>query len=226
MSHSLPEFFSSSLSSLGVQRIGWVLVHSLWQFAVLAVVACLLGQLLRRGAATTRYRMLASLMLLLVLMPVTTWFAMPWPTDPAAVFSGAGARQSLDSEAASPVDVLPVEVLPQPDDSQWPMWGGSPARNNVSAAGDIPIDWNIKTGKNVKWTASLGTTSYGSPRYQSCSSPTIVNDLVLVCTAEGEGQPIVPSFLALNRHTGQVIWQDASPGTNLLGRQIQIVVEV
>jgi outer membrane protein assembly factor BamB len=43
------------------------------------------------------------------------------------------------------------------------MWGGSPDRNMVSAMKGIPVEWDVKTGKNIKWVAKLGSQSYGNP---------------------------------------------------------------
>jgi outer membrane protein assembly factor BamB len=49
-----------------------------------------------------------------------------------------------------------------PDD--WPMWGGDPQRNMVNTAEtNIPSSWDIETGKNIKWTAQLGSQAYGNP---------------------------------------------------------------
>jgi outer membrane protein assembly factor BamB len=45
----------------------------------------------------------------------------------------------------------------------WPMWGGTAERNMVSRITGLPVTWDIKSGKNVKWKATLGTTSYGNP---------------------------------------------------------------
>lgn len=45
----------------------------------------------------------------------------------------------------------------------WPMWGGRPDRNMVSDATGIPADWDLKTGKNIKWVAEIGSQSYGNP---------------------------------------------------------------
>src|SRR6187402_3284260 len=47
--------------------------------------------------------------------------------------------------------------------TDWPMWGGSPDRNMVSDATGLPTTWDVKSGKNVKWVASLGSQSYGNP---------------------------------------------------------------
>jgi outer membrane protein assembly factor BamB len=45
----------------------------------------------------------------------------------------------------------------------WPMWGGTPDRNMVSQMKGLPTSWDIKTKKNVKWMAQLGSQSYGNP---------------------------------------------------------------
>ena len=37
--------------------------------------------------------------------------------------------------------------------TDWPMWGGTPARNMVSDATGLPTTWDVKTGKNIKWVA-------------------------------------------------------------------------
>src|SRR3989442_15629415 len=50
-----------------------------------------------------------------------------------------------------------------PGTSDWPMWGGTPDRNMVSLMKGIPTAWDIKTKKNVKRMAHLGSQSYGNP---------------------------------------------------------------
>ncbi len=47
--------------------------------------------------------------------------------------------------------------------TDWPMWGGTPSRNMVSPMTGLPTTWDVKTGKNVKWVAELGSQSYGNP---------------------------------------------------------------
>ena len=59
----------------------------------------------------------------------------------------------------------------------------------------------------------------------SICSPLIVDDLVFVVTAngaEGKGKvpaPDAPSFVALDKSTGKVVWQDHSPGKNIMDGQ-------
>jgi outer membrane protein assembly factor BamB len=45
----------------------------------------------------------------------------------------------------------------------WPMWGGTPQRNMASQIKNLPSLWDVATGKNIKWKADLGSTSYGNP---------------------------------------------------------------
>ena len=65
-----------------------------------------------------------------------------------------------------------------------------------------------------------------SPRNMANSSPLVWEDLVFVETSNGrhdeEGKvlaPRAPSFLAVNRLTGKVVWQDSSPGDRILHGQ-------
>ena len=43
------------------------------------------------------------------------------------------------------------------------MWGGTPQRNLVSASKNLADSWDVKSGRNIKWKAEIGTTSYGNP---------------------------------------------------------------
>jgi outer membrane protein assembly factor BamB len=48
--------------------------------------------------------------------------------------------------------------------ADWPMWGGAPERNMVNKVErNIPSSWDVETGRNVKWSARLGSQSYGNP---------------------------------------------------------------
>src|SRR5215212_7018346 len=49
-----------------------------------------------------------------------------------------------------------------PGTGDWPMWGGTPDRNMVSKAKGMPTSWDVKTKKNVKWVADLGSQTYGN----------------------------------------------------------------
>ena len=66
---------------------------------------------------------------------------------------------ALGMAALSPVRFAASE----PGTGDWPMWGGTPDRNMVSDMKGLPTEWDVKTNKNVKWVAELGSQSYGNP---------------------------------------------------------------
>ncbi|MCM3869664.1 MAG: PQQ-binding-like beta-propeller repeat protein [Pyrinomonadaceae bacterium] len=49
-----------------------------------------------------------------------------------------------------------------PGTSDWPMWGGTPDRNMISNMKGLPTSWDVKSKKNVKWVALLGSQTYGN----------------------------------------------------------------
>jgi outer membrane protein assembly factor BamB len=89
----------------------------------------------------------------------------------------------------------------------WPMWGGTPDRNMVSNMKGIPTTWDVKTKKNVKWVAELGSQSYGNP--------VVAGGMVFVGTNnEGMRDPAVKGdkgiLMAFRESDGQFQWQDAN----------------
>ena len=88
--------------------------------------------------------------------------------------------------------------------ADWPMWGGTPSRNMVSDMKGLPTTWDIKTGKNVKWVAELGSQSYGNP--------TVADGVVMIGTNnEAMRDPKQPGdrgvLMAFNEDTGEFMWQ-------------------
>ena len=89
----------------------------------------------------------------------------------------------------------------------WTMWGRTPQRNMISPEKDPPTDWDVKTGKNVLWSASLGSKSYGNP--------VISNGMVFVGTNnEGQRDPGNTAdagvLMAFDANTGKFLWQRIS----------------
>ena len=58
-----------------ITQVGWLLVHSLWQLALLAVLALTLHRALQRCSANTRYLVLLAALALMVAAPIGTWFS-------------------------------------------------------------------------------------------------------------------------------------------------------
>lgn len=82
-----------------------------------------------------------------------------------------------------------------------------------------------ETDADVVWTLDMIGTLGVVPRYMTSSSPVVAGDLLFLVTGNGPGPdgkvtaPAAPSFLAVDRKTGQVRWRDASPGATLYDGQ-------
>lgn len=83
----------------------------------------------------------------------------------------------------------------------------------------------VEDGREV-WLLDLRGTLGVLPNQASASSPLVAGDLVFIVTGHGTDyktgknkNPSAPSFLAVNRHTGKVAWQDNSPGNRILTGQ-------
>ncbi len=79
---------------------------------------------------------------------------------------------------------------------------------------------------DVLWRFDMLKELGVSPHNMSNCSILMVDGLLFVCTSNGvdEGHvklpaPEAPSFIALNRDTGKVVWTDSAPGQNILHAQ-------
>lgn len=84
------------------------------------------------------------------------------------------------------------------------MWGGSPDRNMVSGETGIPASWDTKSKKNVKWTAPLGSQTYGNP--------VIVDGKIFIGTNNnGHLRPNITGdkgvIVCLEADSGKLLWQ-------------------
>jgi len=95
-----------------------------------------------------------------------------------------------------------------PGGGDWPMWGGTPDRNMVSGMKGLPADWDVKTKKNIRWVASLGSQSYGNP--------VVAGGMVFVGTNnELVRDPKQPGdrgvLMAFRESDGEFLWQQTHP---------------
>lgn len=91
----------------------------------------------------------------------------------------------------------------------WPQWGGTPERNNVPDSGPLPGAFDVKTGKNVRWSVPLGSETYGNP--------VVANGKAYVGTNNGSGYikryPATVDLgvlLCFDDNDGKLLWQHSS----------------
>jgi outer membrane protein assembly factor BamB len=89
------------------------------------------------------------------------------------------------------------------------------------------VEGDPKTGKpKIVWTLDMFKDLKVYPERLANCSPLIVGDLVFVVTSNGINlqankvqNPNAPSFIAVNKKTGQVEWKDNSPGNKIMKGQ-------
>jgi outer membrane protein assembly factor BamB len=86
----------------------------------------------------------------------------------------------------------------KPDDC--PQFGVSSLRNNVSAAWNIPTHWNLEAGINIKWSAELGSQTWGSP--------VVANGKIFIGTSKARSTD--GRLLCIEEETGKVLWQHST----------------
>ena len=103
-----------------------------------------------------------------------------------------------------------TSLAPAARAEDWPMWGRTPDRNMVSPEKGAPTEWSWdgEKGENIKWSAALGSQSYGNP--------TVSNGLVFVGTnnenAYDKNFTKDAGILAVfEEKTGKFLWQNLSP---------------
>lgn len=122
------------------------------------------------------------------------------------VSAGQANAQDYDPTAEIAKDLAKLKVGPK----DWPQWGGWSSKNNTPNGKNIPIEWDIDDGTNIKWSAKLGSQTYGNPA--------IANGKVYVGTNNGAGHlKRYPSnvdlgcLLCFDEKTGEFLWQHSSP---------------
>src|SRR6266478_9147378 len=84
-------------------------------------------------------------------------FALTGLPGAALLVAADDAKYDPVAEAARVVAKMNVK----PGDS--PQFLVSHYRNNVSVSKNVPTEWDVDSGKNVKWTGRIGSQTYGSP---------------------------------------------------------------
>jgi outer membrane protein assembly factor BamB len=79
---------------------------------------------------------------------------------------------------------------------------------------------------DIVWKLDMYNDLGVFPHNMAATSPLIVGDMLYVNTSNGVDEshinipsPRSPSFLAINRHTGEIVWEDGSPGNNIMHGQ-------
>ena len=65
------------LSPQIIERLGWVLLHSLWQFTLIALLAGVAVRLLVRDSSAMKHGILCLAIVATIILPAVTWTLLP-----------------------------------------------------------------------------------------------------------------------------------------------------
>lgn len=115
----------------------------------------------------------------------------------------------LKLSAVEPKDLVAREYWVDVGAGDWPMWAGSPTRNNVNPSTKIPTEWNVDEGTNIKWVSQVGSQTYGNP--------VVANGQVYVGTNNGAGyikrypnKVDLGCLLCFRESDGKFLWQHSN----------------
>jgi outer membrane protein assembly factor BamB len=104
--------------------------------------------------------------------------------------------------------LVALVVTPCAPAGDQPQWGQAWSRNMVSGELRLPESFDPKTGKNLRWSAKLGTETH--------STPVVAAGRVYIGTNNGE--PRDPKhqgdrgvLMCFNEHDGKLLWQLVVP---------------
>src|SRR5690349_16756185 len=96
------------------ERLGWTLVHFLWQGAAIAAVYGIARWSARRASANARYTLASAAMAAMAMAPVATWIALGPQSDEQvlATFTAPFSAGSTPSVRNVPTEVLAATSRP------------------------------------------------------------------------------------------------------------------
>jgi hypothetical protein len=123
-----------------VQRLGWVLIHFIWQGTAIALLLAITLRLFARASAHVRYAIIGGALLLCGIMPVVTW----------AIF-GSQSELSVRPATASTLVYTPDIKAPAiSDSSSFPdkiLWSPSETaigwRDNFRQVADVALPYVV-----------------------------------------------------------------------------------
>ncbi|HUS72120.1 MAG TPA: M56 family metallopeptidase, partial [Sedimentisphaerales bacterium] len=136
------DILENILSQEVVKKLGWTLLHSVWQGIVVVLLLAVLLRVLRKSSASLRYVVACLGLAVIVLLPVVTFYVIP---------------ASIPTSDVESIPTSPVMVTAQPDevyDADMPLQRGSEYMQMFGA-----ISWKQRA-KNL-YTSALPSVVLG-----------------------------------------------------------------
>jgi outer membrane protein assembly factor BamB len=113
-----------------------------------------------------------------------------------------GSHNSNSAPIASKTTPATVETPPSEQDylKSWPCFRG-PGGSGTSAYNNIPIEWDVASGKNIRWKTPVPLPGN--------NSPVVWKDRVFLTGADEKRREVY----CFDSASGKLLWQKQAPGT-------------
>lgn len=142
LGRSWPEMF--------VERLGWVLVHSLWQILLVSAVAVAIVRLLAGRSAAARYWVLLTALAVCAIIPCIMWTALR--LDDVASSPSNLVSDSSFAARPSPADEPSVRTTHTPSLVRTTPAGTSPLYRESDAASTDASQQSLKVSQKLSWS--------------------------------------------------------------------------
>lgn len=170
-------------SQASFQALGWTLIHFIWQGALVAALFAGVRLMLRGSGANTRYALSCAAMLLLLILPLATFFSIRSSFTKASV-DGQNSGRAFESaiplrqkinlsrrEALAPGEIdadelLPPEVMPAQNEAEDSFASLLPLLVLIWLAGALTLSLRLAGGWLVVRRIKLGATNEVTLKWQ------------------------------------------------------------
>ena len=142
--------------NVNIERLGWVLIHSIWQFGLIALVAAIGVRFMNRRTAASRYIFLVAAMAVAIAAPIATWIIQPVNSSAENAPRVELLRQ-IHADDLAPVDIPILGTLP-------------PAREvSLAPVNDVPLENGVAEIALTKLASVTSTAPQSSIPSRSLS---------------------------------------------------------
>ncbi len=132
------------VSETTMERLGWMLLHTLWQFLLIAILALTLLRVLSRSSASWRYAILVCSMAGCVVVPIVTWCSLQ--ADPVRVAT------PVQTNAIEPVPLASMPSQPGSSNQTTIASDGPGVAAELAAVNEQPlVDGSQSFAESIHW---------------------------------------------------------------------------
>ena len=91
--------------------------------------------------------------------------------------------------------LIAIVISPGASADEWPQWRGPLGNNHAASETDVPIRWDVESGRNIHWKIKIPGRGH--------STPIVIEDGIFMTTADQESG--TQSLLKVDRERGLIV---------------------